>query len=118
MHERDFSDAVLAEESSKFLDLLATYGEGCRALEEIEARSVKEQDVDDMQRHVIASGRQWRASLLRIGASAAYTDMGIIAKCTAVQAYFAEYPAHDVEAIALINSLVEDIKQRLILPTS
>ncbi len=107
------SDAVLVEESAEFLDLLASYGAGCHMLEELEANPVEGQDIAEVQHRVVASSRQWRASLLRIGRTPAYTEIGILAKCSAIQGYFAEHPAEDVGVMSLISSLVGDIRRRV-----
>ncbi len=112
MREEDLKDAVLVEESAEFLDFLASYYAGCHILEELEANPDNGQDIAGAQRRVVASGRQWRASLLRIGEAPAYTEVGILAKCSAIQGYFGEHPAEDGAVMALINSLVRDIKRR------
>lgn len=109
-------DAVLVEESAEFLDLLASYGAGCHILEEVEANPADGQDIAEIQRRIVASGRQWRASLLRIGKVPAYTEVGILAKCSAIQGYFAEHAAEDGAVMALISSLVRDIKRRVETP--
>ena len=116
MREKDLKDAVLVEESAEFLDLLASYYAGCHILEEVEANPNDGQDIAEVQRRVVASGRQWRASLLRIGEAPAYTDVGILAKCSAIQGYFGEHPAEDGVVMALIGSLVRDIKRRVETP--
>ncbi len=116
MREIDLKDAVLVEESAEFLDLLASYYAGCHILEELEANPDNGQDIAEVLRRVIASGRQWRASLLRIGEVPAYTEVGILAKCSAIQGYFGENPVEDGAVIALVNSLVRDIKRRVQTP--
>lgn len=116
MRERDMSDAVLVEESAEFLDLLASYGAGCHILEEVEANPSEGQDIAEVQRRVLASGRQWRAALRRIGEAPAYTEVGILAKCSAIQGYLAEHPAEDAGVMTLVNSLVGDIKRRVEAP--
>ncbi len=51
-------DAVLVEESAEFLDLLASYGAGCHILEEVEANPADGQDIAEIQRRIVVSGRQ------------------------------------------------------------
>lgn len=116
MHEKDLKDAVLVEESAEFLDLLASYYAGCHILEELEANPDEGQDIAEVLSRVLASGRQWRASLLRIGEVPAYTEVGILAKCSAIQGYLGEHPAEDGVIMALVNSLVSDIKRRVQTP--
>lgn len=112
MRNREMSDAALVEDCAEFLDLLASYVEGCNVLEEAEANSVEGQDIEESQRRIVAVRRQWRAMLRRIGSSPAYTDKGILAKNAAMHGYFAEYPAEDIEIMGLLGSFFRDIKQR------
>ena len=116
VREMDLSDATLVEGSTEFLKLLMNHGEGCRLLEEVEADPVRGHDVIDAQRRVSASSRQWRAALRRFSTIPAYSEAGILAKCSSVQGYFADYPLDDVEIMALINSLVKDIERLLAIP--
>jgi len=109
MFETNISDAGLIEQSAEFFDLLSSYGQGCHLLEEVESNLMDAQHVNEIQHRVVISGRQVRASLLRIGTSTAYTEVGIRAKCSAIQGYLAVYPAEDTAIMTLINSLVEDI---------
>ncbi len=109
MFETNISDAGLVEQSAEFLDLLSSYGRGCHLLEEAESSSTEAQHFDEIQHRVVISGRQMRASFLRIGTSTAYTEAGIRAKCSAIQGYLSVYPAEDTAIMTLINSLVEDI---------
>ena len=113
MRENDLKDAVLVEESAEFLDLLASYSAGCHILEEVESDPASGKDLAEIQRWVAASRRQWRASLRRIGTAPALTEVGILAKCNAIQGYFGEHPAEDGAVMVLLNSLVRDIKRRV-----
>ena len=113
MLDGDMSDAALVEASAEFLDLLASYREGCNTLEEVEASFGNGWHIDELQRRVVISDRQWRASLLRLGSSDASTEAGILAKCHAMQGYLAERPTERLEATELMNSLVHDIMRWL-----
>lgn len=116
MLETNMSDAGLVEQSAEFLDLLASYGRGCHILEEVESNLAEGQEVDEIQRHVVISGRRMRAALLRIGTSTAKTEVGILAKCSVIQGYFKEHPAEDTAVMALIRSLVQDIIRHVAAP--
>ena len=112
MRNREMSDAALVEDCAEFLDLLASYVEGCNALEEAEANFAEEQVLAETQRRIVAAKRQWCAVLQRIGSIPAFTDRGILAKNAAMDAYFAEYPPEDTEVMVLLGSLLQDIRQR------
>ena len=115
MLDSDTSDAALVEASAEFLDLLASYRERCNILEEVEASFGNGHHIDEIQRRVVISDRQWRASLLRLGNSDAYTEAGILAKCHAMQGYFAERLTERLEATDLMKSLVHDIMRWLVV---
>jgi hypothetical protein len=116
MLDSDMSDAALVEAGAESLKLLASYLEYCNIMEEVEASFGNGRHIDEIQRRVVISDRQWRASLLRLGSSNAYTEAGILAKCHAMQGYFSEYVTEGLEATTLMKSLVHDIMRWLAAP--
>ena len=109
----DLRDAVLVEECGEFSDLLASYVAGCADLEEAEASAAETKAVEEVEHRLATTRRQWRAALLRLGAMPAHTGEGALAKVDAIQAYLAEHPVEDLEAMLLMRSVFADMKRLL-----
>ena len=112
MREDLIPKAEVQQQCAEFLDLLASYTEGCRLLEEVEANPAKAHCAEEVQRRVVASGRQWRAAMLRIGRRPAHTVGGMMAKGAAMHGYITEYLPEDAEGVVLARSLLEDLQRR------
>lgn len=112
VHDSDLHDATLVGERERVRDLLASYVADCKILEQAEADAAEPRVVEEAERQLATTRRQWSAALMCLSALPAHTEGGVFAKIDALQSYRAEIGENSLEdpgAIALLDSILMDV---------
>lgn len=109
MTPHDACDAYLIQECATFHDIFASYVNSCVALAEMEAAGIELHKINEV-RH--GTSLRWQDALsraYRVSQTPACTTVGLVAKGSVVQDYFAEHPVDDCDGAELLSSLLVDL---------
>ena len=109
MHDVDFQDAGLVEESNVFNAHFTSYRSWCEVFNQPDVSESFMSLNRDVRPKAIYAKQQWRKSLGRLSLSIAYSKVGLLTKGKILQDYFTECPAEDIEARMLMTSFFADL---------
>lgn len=109
MTPHDARDVYLIQECAAFRDIFVGYVHSCVAVAEMEAAGIELHKVDEV-RH--GTSLRWQDALshaYRVSQTRACTTLGLVAKSSVLQDYFAEHPVNDGDGAELLSSLLVDL---------